>query len=344
MLKKMIYTFILLVTLAGGLAFWFGADFIKKFATTPVPVAQETVVELRRGEGLRNFAEQLQNAHLISSSTLFYYWLRLTGGSERFQSGKYAFSGDITPIIIRDKLQRGDVYRPIALSFTIPEGFTMKQFAERLAAKGLAPPRDVLTMLSQKDFLQTFSITGPTAEGFLYPATYNFEELPKPKEVVKKVVGTFFEKLPSDYERLVKEKGLTLYQAVTFASLIELETMQESEKPQVAEVIWRRLKKSENLGIDAAIIYGIPNYTGDITWDHLKDTKNPYNTRVHKGLPPTPIGSPSLSSLTAVLNPTNFGYYYYMLDASDHTKHVFSKTQTEHNANVQRYLKSIPKR
>ena len=135
--------------------------------------------------------------------------------------------------------------------------------------------------------------------------------------------------------------GLSLDQAVAFASLIELETMQAKEKPQIAEVIWRRLKAGAPLGIDAAIIYGIPNYDGDIKWVHLKDEKNPYNNRIHKGLPPTAIGAVSTSSLLAVLEPTNLGYYYYMLDATDHTHHVFSRTLAEHNALVQKYLRAI---
>ena len=134
--------------------------------------------------------------------------------------------------------------------------------------------------------------------------------------------------------------GLTLDQAVTFASLIEMETMQESEKRLIAEVIWRRLKRGEPLGIDAAIIYGIPDYDGDIKWVHLRDAKNRYNTRIHKGLPPTPIGAVSRVSLEAVLEPTNFGYYYYVLDAVDHTHHTFSKTLAEHNLNVQKYLRA----
>ena len=108
----------------------------------------------------------------------------------------------------------------------------------------------------------------------------------------------------------------------------------------IAEVIQSRLKNGEPLGIDAAIIYGIPDYDGDIKWKDLKNANNPYNTRLHRGLPPTPIGAASRSSLEAILNPTKLGYYYYMLDSADHTRHVFSTTLGEHNALVNKFLKS----
>lgn len=339
---KRLFVALLSLGLLVGLSGWYLLQKLDEFGLVPVGVEKEQIIELKRGEGPRSLSDELYEKGVISNPALFYYWLRYRGGFSKFQSGHYAFSGSITPTLVRDKLMRGEVYRPIALSFTIPEGFTMRQLIERLAAKGLGTTGEISALLHSKNLLDEYQIEGPHAEGFLYPATYNFETLPNLSTVVHRILKTFFDNLPTNYETSLRSSGLTLYQAVTFASLIELETMQESEKPLVAEVIWKRLKNKEALGIDAAIIYGIKNYSGDITWEHLRDTKNPYNTRIHRGLPPTPIGSPSVSSLQAVLQPSNLGYYYYMLDASDHSRHVFSKTQTEHNRNVKRYLDSLP--
>ena len=106
---------------------------------------------------------------------------------------------------------------------------------------------------------------------------------------------------------------------------------------KISEVIWNRIKKGEPLGIDAALIYGIKNYQGDIKWKHLRDKKNKYNTRIHKGLPPGPIGAVSKVSLEAVLNPTAEGYYYYVLKAGT-TRHNFSKSLAEHNKFVKLLL------
>ncbi|MCX6124457.1 MAG: endolytic transglycosylase MltG, partial [Proteobacteria bacterium] len=221
-----------------------------------------------------------------------------------------------------------------------PEGFTLRLLNERIATKGVAQMPELTKLIHDNQFLRELGVNSTSLEGYTYPATYNFEKMPTAREFYAKVVGKFFENLSPDYVAQITKRGLTLNQAVTFASLIELETMQETEKPLIAEVIWRRLKKGDALGIDAAVIYGISDYQGDITWQHLKDAKNPYNTRIHRGLPPTAIGAVTKTSLDAVLNPTNLGYYYYMLDSDDRTRHVFSRTGSEHNVQVQRFLKA----
>ena len=153
------------------------------------------------------------------------------------------------------------------------------------------------------------------------------------------MVRTFWEKLPKGYEAKVRKRGLSLERAVTFASLIEMETLLDEERSKVSEVIWARLKKGEPLAIDAALIYGIKNYKGNIRWRHLKDRSNKYNTRIYKGLPPSPIGSVSVASLEAVLNPTSEGYYYYVLKPDSSQSHHFSKTLKEHNQHVQKLVR-----
>jgi len=105
-------------------------------------------------------------------------------------------------------------------------------------------------------------------------------------------------------------------------------------------VIWRRLREGAPLGIDASIIYGIEDYTGDLKWKHLRDAKNPYNSRIHKGLPPTPICSPGLKALEAVFNPTQYGYKFYVADTKRPGWHVFTKTHREHNAKVKELIQA----
>ena len=168
--------------------------------------------------------------------------------------------------------------------------------------------------------------------------------MPSPEAVLKKMVNTFWEKIPADYAANVEKLGLSLEEAVIFASLIELETPNEEEKANVSEVIWRRLKAKASLGIDAALIYGIKDYDGDIRSKDLNDRSNKYNTRLYPGLPPTAIGSPSVSSLEAVLHPSSEGYYYYVVDADNPTRHRFSKSLKEHNAHVREYVRKSRRR
>jgi UPF0755 protein len=236
----------------------------------------------------------------------------------------------------------GDTYVPVVFRYTIPEGFTVKQVVGLLIQNKVGGLDDFKNLIGSFDFRDSLGIKGPSLEGYLYPATYSFTSFPTPREALALPIRTFWKNLPSDYTAKVAEKGLTLEQAVIMASLIELETPHDDERSLVSEVIWRRLNKKIALAIDATIIYGIKDYKGNLTRKHLKDASNPYNSRIHQGLPPTPIGSPSRASLEAVLTPTDQGYMYYVLDLET-GKHHFSKTLREHNRYVQKLIKDTRK-
>jgi len=339
--KFILFSVFLLFLAAGGLVGAF--QFMGSWASSPIHLPNDVVVEVKPGTALKALASTLEKQGVISNKVLFYTWMRLGSDYSKIQAGSYLFKGDTTPVEVREKLVTGDIYRPLVLQVTIPEGFTLNMLTDRLAAKGVASQAELEKLVKDSKFLRSLGIKSATLEGFTYPATYGFESMPSGPDFLKKTVKTFFEKLPAKYEDDIAKLGLNLTEAVTFASLIELETMRDEEKPMISEVIWSRLKRGEPLGIDAAIIYGITNYDGDLKWKDLKNAKNRYNTRIHRGLPPTPIGAASLSSLVAVLNPTKLGYYYYVLDSEDPSKHIFSRTLAEHNAHVRKLIKSSGK-
>jgi UPF0755 protein len=343
MLKWLKGLFILALLFGVGLSaagIWLIQD-LEKWSLSPIKVTTPVQVDLQSGTSLNRLSTSLQSKGLVSSDWRFQLWVRFNGSFQRFQKGLYEFNGDVTPASIEAKMVKGDIFIPFVLSVVIPEGFTLKQLADRLEANKVASKSEVLKFASNRNFIKQLGIDAATLEGFTFPATYTFKEMPTAESFLKKTVYTFFERLPRDFTTQLAAKKMSLTQAVTFASLIELETMREEEKPMVSEVIWNRLKTKNQLGIDAALIYGIPNYQGDITWAHLKDKSNPYNTRIHRGLPPTPIGAVSMSSLKAVLTPTNYGYMYYVVDGKDRTKHIFTKTSQQHNTAVNEYLKSL---
>jgi len=321
-------------------ALFAGSQFLESWSKEKLTAPGEVQVELRPGMPLRQLATQLESKGLINGGTLFHIWIRLSGDYARFQAGNYLFKGSLSPEDVRDKFKKGDVYIPLLLQVSVPEGFTLKMLNNRLAAKNVGKLHELERLVTDVKFIRSLGVKSTSLEGFTYPATYNFDKMPNGQDFYRQAIKTFFEKIPENYESEINKLGLNLTQAVTFASLIELETMREEEKPLIAEVIWSRLKRGEPLGIDAAIIYGIPHYDGDLRWKDLKNEKNPYNTRLHRGLPPTPIGAVSRSSLVAVLNPSNLGYYYYVLDSEDQTRHVFSKTLNEHNQLVKKLLKA----
>lgn len=335
---RRIVSYLVVAILIAAAAFAGGILRLKQWAVETATVPNEVVVDFKSGTTLGALSRSLATNGVVSSAAMFQAYVRVTGSYRQFQAGQYRFSGTLTPTQVADVIRKGETYTPVVLTITIPEGFTLKQTLDRLAANGAGTLPELRKLASNPRFLQKLSIHAKTIEGYLYPATYGFQVLPTAAEALEQMTKTFWQHLPKDYEIRVNRLGLSLNEAITFASLIELETMFDDEKTLISEVIWRRLKDKVPLGIDAAIIYGIPDYAGDLKWVHLQDATNPYNTRIHAGLPPSPIGSPSRKSLEAVLTPANFGYYYYVLMPGQ-TRHKFSRTLKEHNEAVKKLLK-----
>lgn len=335
-LLRLIFMLVLIAGVGGVLA----VRHLQAWYAEPLLLARPVNYQFVPGTRLRQLAADLETSGAIDSAFKFRMYVRYFGNYQSFQSGSYQFGGETSPARIVDDFAKGRIYTPVALQITIPEGFTAKQVLERLTANGVGSKAENQRLFANTALLKRLRIPGPSLEGFLYPATYQFAAVPTATEAIERFVNSFWEKLPIDYEKKAKAMRISLLQAVTFASLIELETMFEDEMPMISEVIWRRLKDGAPLGIDAAVIYGIPNYKGDIRWADLRDAKNRYNTRIHKGLPPTPIGSPSTKALQAVLTPANTGYYFYVLKTDGSGRHTFTKTAKEHNAEVKKLLES----
>lgn len=341
MLRALIIALSLVILAGGGLIF--ARQRLILWSITPVQILEPIVFDFPAGTSLRTLGKRLEKHKLIDNNLLFRIWIKYHSEYHRFQAGKYRFAEQIAPHQIASMMLTGAVYSPIVLQFTIPEGFTLKQIASRLERLQVGSQAKIQTTASNSKFIKKLGLSSTSLEGYLYPATYAFAEFPSIEVVLTKMVQTFRENIPKDYEGKIAELGLSLNQAVIFASLIELETPHADERPLVSEVIWNRYKRGIALGIDASIIYGIKNYDGNLRFKHLRDKSNPYNTRVHRGLPPTPICSPSLSSLLAVINPAQQKNYYYVLDPDQGTRHHFSKSLKEHNRWVNK-LKVFQKR
>jgi UPF0755 protein len=308
------------------------------WAYKPIKLHDVTKIVLKKDESLETMSQNLRKQRLIDSPWMFKFWVKLRREYKLFQAGTYGFKGEVSPQNIIAKIVKGDSFQPLALELIIPEGFNLKKLENKLVRFGVAKPHELLSLSRDKEFLKELNI--PCLEGFIYPSTYHFyNKKPDVKSVVKKSVSHFFKMLPPDYIAKSKSNNLSLKQAVTFASLIELETSWEDERSKISEVIWNRLRKRIPLGIDAALIYGITDYRGNIRNSHLRDKSNPYNTRIHGGLPPSPIASPRLKSLEAVFTPTNEGYFYFVAKANGNRRHHFSKNYKEHN----RYVKKLKK-
>jgi UPF0755 protein len=169
-------------------------------------------------------------------------------------------------------------------------------------------------------------------EGFLFPKTYEFVE----GEIdASTVIDRLLEQFETEAEALpwenADELGVTPYEVVVIASMIEEEAALEEERALISGVIYNRLAEGMVLGIDATLLYDDPTPDGQLSTSDL-ETDTPYNTRINAGLPPTPISSPGLASLQAALEPADTPFFYYVL-CGDDGHHEFGRTLAEHDAN-----------
>jgi UPF0755 protein len=200
---------------------------------------------------------------------------------------------------------------------TIPEGSTENQTLALIAKNTQVPLADLKAAAANPAALGLPAYAQGHLEGFLFPATYDVEPGTSAVEVLTTMIQRFQE--AADADGLVQRSqalGLTPYQVVTVASLIERESRLKEEYPKVARVVYNRLQKKMTLGIDASILYGLGRTSGVLHASELaKDT--PYNTRLHPGLPPTPIASPGEAALEGALQPAAGDWLYYVLANKD---------------------------
>ena len=332
-----------------GLGLWLWGQ---KPLSGPPQGQKSLLINLTPGMTLKKLISELQDKQVLYQPSLAYLYIKYFEHFEQAKSGTYSLDKGKSLGYLMEKMKTGKTVRQLLLQLTIPEGWNLEQIATRmiehrkqLSDGDTLSHQKLLSKMQQPGFLKTLGIYAPSAEGYLYPETYQFfDQKPSSSHLIKRMSQHFFSFIDDDLRTDLHRLGLSLHQGVIFASLIEKETSLEEEKNKIAEVIWNRLKKKVPLGIDAALIYGIKEYKGDIKFSHLKDRNNPYNTRIHRGLPPSPIGSVTISSLQAVVNPTQLGYLYYVLLPDSGGEHHFSDNLKEHNIFVKKLVASQSKK
>lgn len=317
-----------------------GRSELELWGDREVPLSGPVEVSLSRGMSMRALASELESSKVVTNRWLFMGWAKLFTDYARFQAGRYRFEESISPHLIASAMISGDVYRPVLFELTVPEGFSINKISERLASSDPQLAQEFNEAARSPRLAAELGVPASSLEGYLFPATYRLTYRPTGDQLVREMVKAFFAGVPSNYQSRLAQLGLNLNQGVIIASLIELEASAPDERRMVSEVIHNRLKFKMALGIDAAIIYGIKDFDGDIRASHLKDSSNPYNLRIHGGLPPSAIGSPSLDALNAVVEPTRAGYLYYVADPAAPGRHKFTRSLAEHNREVRKLVAS----
>jgi UPF0755 protein len=256
---------------------------------------------------------------------------RLEGYDRRLKAGEYSLAPSQTPMQILAFMEKGWVRLH---RLTIPEGLSILQIAALVQTSGLARAEDLVARALDPAYARLQQIPANTLEGYLFPETYFFPKTIGVEGILAAMLQRFRLNFPLEWEHRAAEMGLTVHEVVTLASIIEKETAEPSERPLISSVFHNRLKRGMRLETDPTVIYGIPNFDGNLTRAHL-ETPGPYNTYLIKGLPPGPIANPGRKAIEAALFPSDTDYLFFV--SKNNGRHHFSSNWDEHRRAVQYY-------
>lgn len=325
------------------LIFWTALSFLMLFAFGAATVLYLWFTPYGKGEfpkglivepgtSLQQVSKSLEEEGLIRSGMLFLALALIKGDQGRIKAGEYRFSVPLSPMDLLEILSRGEV---VLHPVTIPEGWTVKQIAEKLEQEGLVDAERFIKKAMDPKFASTLlGFSAPSLEGFMFPDTYHFSLGWSEERIIRVMVRRFKSVFDQSMMERARQIGFSILQVVSLASLIEKETALPKERPIISGVFHRRLMLGMRLESDPSVIYGMADFDGNLTKEDLS-TPHPYNTYLINGLPPGPICNPGRESIIAALYPSDEGYLYFV--SKNDGSHHFSKTYRAHLRAVLRY-------
>lgn len=314
----------------------FTTEPVKKISAQPEDeiIEKRIHIKIREGMSTGEIADELESKEVITSSLKFRFLSRLRDYDGKMKPGTYVFTTGMTDEEVFNKILNGEKH---LVTFTIPEGFGVKDIADRLYEIDLVDKEDFLK--AAENFLP-YPYTSKrknviyAAEGFLFPDTYAVESDATIEEILKLMSDEFEQKITPEIREKAHKMNLSVYDLITLASIVEREVRYPEDRPIVAQVFFKRLKLNMPLQTDATLQYLMDTPKEDLS---IEDTKidSPYNTYQHAGLPPGPIASPGMESIEAVLNPADTDYLYFVADRQGHNH--YSDNYEEHLQLVNQY-------
>lgn len=326
-LRKLIIGLLVLSLLAAGSAY-----LAVRWALTPAPDAYPVEFTVPSGMNPRQISRLLEEKGIVRSGEVFYRYLTWKGEGTGLQAGTYSIGDPVSAGELIELLKQGRV-RPDTVRVTIPEGYRVQDILPLLADSGLGELEAYERISREEDFGYGFLAEIPAGqvhnplEGFLFPDTYEFFVDVSEREVLDRLLGQFDRVFDESFRERARERGLTIPEVVTMASIVEKEARLDSERPVIAGVFYNRLAIGMALQSCATVQFLFETPRERLLYVDL-EIDSPYNTYLYPGLPPGPIASPGKRSLEAALWPDDHGYYYFV--ARDDGSHIFSRTHAEH--------------
>lgn len=319
-----------ILLLAGiGLCGWFAW-----FAISPLPIASSPLdFNIRPGATLKAAAADMAGAGLGFAPWKFTLLGRALGKASEIKAGSYEVTAGITPLLLLEKLTRGDVTQA---EIVFVEGKTFRQM--RAALDGHPDVRHDTTGLSDQEVMARMGATGSHPEGMFFPDTYLFAKQSSDLDILRRAYKAMQARLAAEWE--ARDRSLPYkvpYEALIMASIVEKETGTGADRPKVASVFVNRLRFGMLLQTDPTVIYGMgERFDGNIR-KHDLTADTAYNTYTRAGLPPTPIAMPGMASLQAAMHPPATDLLYFVARGDGSSE--FSRTLEEHNRAVAKYQK-----
>jgi len=306
--------------------------FMERAITTPLgaPSSPDVEFTVARGTTARGLGPQLVTAKLIKDANAWRYllWKR---GVMNAKAGRHLVSARMTMRELATALEGVPI--PDDVPFVVIEGWRLRDIDKALVEKGWCKPGDFIKAASEPlKFRAVFPLPEKTLEGYLYPETYQVPVAGVDLHaLIQRQLDTFGERFFTPYKTEIQGSGRSLDQLVTMASMLEREEPVPAQRMTVAGILWKRFDKKQGLGVDATSRYELDEWNDKKAFlVKLRDKEDPYNTRHRIGLPPGPIGAPTVESLLAACRPEENPYWYYLHDST--RKLHPSKNAAEHEA------------
>ena len=268
---------------------------------------------VRPGMSVSEIGKELYERGIIDSEMKFWWTAKLNGFENKVKSGTFAMQTGMTP---RDALETLVYGNTVTIRFTIPEGFSVRDIAQRLDDEGLVKADAFISLAKTYrpyPYVEERENVLYAVEGFLFPDTYEINGEFDATRIMQMMAENFDRRLTKEMRDRAREMDLSIYELVTLASLVEKEAYHEEDRPIIAQIFLKRLRLGMPLQADPTVQYLLDAPKEDLLY---RDTEieSPYNTYQNVGLPPGPIASPGTASLMAVLHPADTNYLYFVAD------------------------------